>query len=117
MAATNGHGNARWSEDETILALDLYFSAGRKVPAKTDARVLDLSKYLRSLPIHEAGKQRESFRNPDGVAFKIQNLRAVETGKGLRNVSRTDVEIWSRLGADPALVKALALQIKKKFET
>lgn len=59
---------------------------------------------LRSLPYHPASQRNERFRNPDGVAFKLQNLRKVATGKGLGNVSKTDRVIWAELGNEPARV-------------
>lgn len=110
MAKTSGHGNG--TRDETILALDLLLRCNMSVPGDGDARVIGLSDYLRSLPIHPAEKKRPSFRNPDGVSFKLQNLRAVATGKGLQNVSVMDKAVWAELGTQPKLVTQLAAQIK-----
>jgi 5-methylcytosine-specific restriction protein A len=115
MAVTSGHGNGLWTKEETILALDLYFSCDQRVPSRGDPRVAALSQFLRSLAIHPPHKKKESFRNPDGVRFKIQNLRAVKTGRGLGNVSHVDRSVWGELGANPQLVKHLAEQIRSKF--
>ena len=52
--------------------------------------------------------RKPTFRNPDGAAFKVQNLRSGETGKGLGNVSRMDREIWDEFGANPVEVSRLA---------
>jgi len=41
---------------------------------------------VRSLPYHQADARKDTFRNPAGAAFKVQNLRSIETGKGLSNV-------------------------------
>ena len=108
MARTQGHGNPNWSRDETILALNLYFECGRGVPGPSDMRVIRLSDILRQLPIHLTAKKTDTFRNPDGVAFKLQNLHNVASGKGLANVSQTDRLIWSEFGGHPELVKQLA---------
>ena len=108
MARTHGHGNPKWTRDETILALDLYFECGGNVPPGKDARVQKLSKMLRSLPYHGAVLRKDSFRNPDGVAFKLQNLRQVATGKGLGNVSEMDRIVWSEFGSQSDKVKQLA---------
>lgn len=89
MARTQGHGNPKWTRDETVLALDLYFDLNGKVPSGADKRVQTLSELLRRFPYHAEASRQESFRNPDGVAFKLQNLRQVATGKGLGNVSET----------------------------
>ena len=113
MARTHGHGNPKWTRDETILALDLYFDCGGSIPTRNDPRVMKLSAILQHLPYHDRATRRESFRNPDGVAFKLQNLRSVETGKGLKNVSRMDREIWAELGSDRERTKKVAELIRR----
>ena len=113
MARTHGHGNPDWTRDETILALALYLETGEAVPSKKDPRVQRLSSTLRALPYHAEAARRETFRNPDGVAFKLQNLRSVATGKGLGNISAMDREIWSTLGTSPERVRELATAIEK----
>ncbi|MBG9389007.1 HNH endonuclease [Caenimonas aquaedulcis] len=112
MAVTSGPGNGFWTRDETILALDLYLRAGHSLDAG-DSRVEELSAFLRSLPLHPPEKRKGSFRNPAGVAFKIGNLRSVQTGKGLKNVSAIDREVWAELGDQPARVNELAAQIRQ----
>ena len=112
MARTHGHGNPDWTRDETILALALYLEAGEAIPSKKDPRVQRLSSMLRALPYHTEAARRETFRNPDGVAFKLQNLRSVATGKGLGNTSVLDREIWNALGGFPERVRTLAAAIE-----
>jgi 5-methylcytosine-specific restriction protein A len=70
MARTHGHGNPKWTRDETMLALDLYFECGGNMPSGKDGRVQKLSKLLRSLPYHGAVLRKDSFRNPDGAKEK-----------------------------------------------
>lgn len=112
MAVTSGHGNPKWTQEEVILALDLYFDCDGRIPSATDARVRALSEVLREFPNHSLAARKESFRNPDGVAFKLQNIRQVATGKGLGNVSQTDRKVWEEFGSDPHKVKSLAALIK-----
>ena len=112
MAVTKGHGNPNWNRDETILALDAYFALAGKNPNSKDPLIIDLSETLRALPYHGEAARKPTFRNPDGAAFKVQNLRSRETGKGLGNVSRMDREIWDELGANPAEVSRLASLIR-----
>lgn len=116
MAVTHGHGNPDWTRDEVVLALDLYFDCNGSIPSKSDARVVALSKLLRVFPYHANAARRESFRNPDGVVFKLQNLRQVATGKGLGNVSRTDREVWGELGNNQRRVRELATLIRVGIE-
>ncbi len=108
MAVTQGHGNPHWTRDEVILALSLYFDCEGSIPGPSDARVKALSALLRAFPHHSASARKVSFRNPDGVAFKLQNLRQVATGKGLGNVSQMDREVWHELGGDRPRTKQLA---------
>lgn len=108
MAVTNGHGNPNWNRDETILALDTYFKLAGKNPSAKDPLIIALSNALRSLAYHGEAARTPTFRNPDGAAFKVQNLRSRHTGKGLGNVSRLDREIWDELGGDPNEVACLA---------
>lgn len=112
MAITKGHGNPNWTREETILALDLYFDFGGRIPSGRNARIRELSEVLRTFPYHAAAARNESFRNPDGIAFKLQNLRQVATGKGLGNVSRTDREVWAEFGTNPELTKEAAQLIR-----
>lgn len=116
MAVTHGHGNPDWTRDETILALELFFQIGGKV-SSVEPNTIALSKVLRSLPYHEKAAQKETFRNPSGVAFKVQNLRQVATGKGLGNVSKMDREIWTEFGDKPQEVARLATLIRAGIET
>jgi 5-methylcytosine-specific restriction enzyme A len=115
MAVTQGHGNPDWTRDETILALDLYFTCEGKMPSSGDARVCELSKLLRSLPYHQTAHRNERFRNPAGVAFKLQNLHQVATGKGLGNVSKTDRMVWAELGSRRREVAQIAGLIRRSL--
>lgn len=112
MARTQGHGNPNWSRDETVLDLDFYFQLGGRIPSGNDERVQELSRLLRRFPYHAEASRKESFRNADGVAFKLQNLRQVATGKGLGNVSETDRQVWHEFGAHPDKVRELASLIR-----
>ena len=100
MAITRGHGNPKWTRDEVILALDLYFDCAGKIPSPKDKRVIELSEILRAFPHHALAARKSSFRNPDGVAFKLQNLRQLDTGDGLGNVSQVDKAVWSEFAKD-----------------
>jgi 5-methylcytosine-specific restriction protein A len=112
MAVTKGHGNPKWTREELILALDLYFQTRNSLPGPKDQRVIALSRELRSLPYHAEAARKQSFRNPDGVAFKLQNLRQVATGQGLSNTSKADREIWEHLGDDPGRTRIAAARVR-----
>lgn len=112
MAVTKGHGNPKWTRDEVILALDLYFEFNGQVPGPSHEKVIELSDLLRSFPFHQREARKKSFRNPGGVAFKLQNLRQVATGKGLGNTSKMDRAVWDKLGSDPQETRRLASLIR-----
>lgn len=115
MAKTTGHGNPNWTRDETLLALELYFETVEQIPSPNDARVVALSDELRRLPIHSGTDKKDNFRNPDGVAFKLQNLRQVATGKGLGNTSQVDKDVWAEFGNAPESVAQLATLIRREL--
>jgi 5-methylcytosine-specific restriction protein A len=75
-----------------------------------------LSELLRAFPHHSLAARKESFRNADGVAFKLQNLRQVATGKELGNVSKMDREVWDELGNNPKGAKEIADLIRSGIE-
>ena len=111
MAKTDGSGNPDWTREETLLALDLYFDCNGIVPSKTDHRVIALSNLLKNNPFFDGRKKKNSFRNPYGVTFKVQNLRSVATGKGLDHTSRLDRAIWEEFGDKPEIVSKLATEV------
>lgn len=112
MAVTQGHGNPNWTRDETLLALDLYLSLKGVVPSPRASEVKTLSDLLRSLPYHAEAAKQATFRNPDGVGFKLMNIRQVATGKGLGNVSNMDRQVWAEFGHRPDEVHRIAYAIK-----
>lgn len=117
MAKTKGHGNPNWTHDEIILALDLYLRLGRNVPSPRSPEIQALSVVLRSMPYHIEAAKQPSFRNPDGVGFKLMNLRQLDSGRGLSNVSKTDRQVWEKYGTQPANVRNLADAIIKGMKT
>jgi len=112
MAKTNGHGNPNWNRDETILALDLYLSHDGDISQISKAEKEALSLTLQGLPYHATSARTETFRNEQGVGFKLMNIRNVATGKGLQNVSAMDKMIWSELGNNKVRVQKLAKAIR-----
>jgi 5-methylcytosine-specific restriction protein A len=115
MPATQGHGNPRWTRDETILALDLLVNHyGDRLPDKRHPEIRELSDLLNRLSVHATTLRRDNFRNPDGVAFKLLNLRAAsgKQGSGLGHTSRMDRETWQEFRDDPAGLRRLAQAIR-----
>jgi len=92
MPITKGAGNPDWSWDETLLALDLLYRHGAPID-RHHADIRDLSNSLRAAEIHPKDKRKDNFRNPDGVALKLQNLlSAIDPTRGLSS-SKRDREV------------------------
>jgi hypothetical protein len=78
--------NPPWSRDEIILALELYMHCRPSFPGPNDGRIIALSAFLNQLAQTLGGSSGTKFRNPNGVAMKLQNLRRfdpAEEGRGL----------------------------------
>lgn len=116
MAVTNGHGNSRWTKDEEILALDLYLSCDGDIPPPSDYRIKELSDLLQAFPHTGVVSRNSTFRNPAGVAFKLQNLHHVATGEGLGNVSALDCQVWKEFGGDVQKTREVADLIRLGIE-
>lgn len=114
MAVTKGHGNPKWTRDETILALELYLATSSQLPGPSDPRVVALSEELARFNWHPLTRRRDTFRNPDGVSFKLQNIRSVATGKGLGNTSEMDRSVWNEFAGNLAAVALEASRIRKQ---
>ena len=111
MAVTTGQGNPAWTEDETILALNLYFELNGKVPGADNHKVKELSHTLRGLPLYPVEARKDNFGNSDGVAFKLQNIHSIRTGTGLKNVSKMDRYVYEQFGDDRDQLRQLSEQI------
>jgi len=106
--------NPRWTRDELILALDLYFRTRGSPPSATDPQIIELSALLNLLPIH-AQRANKKFRNPNGVAMKLANFARLDpeySGVGLTRGSRLDEEVWNEFSADPLRLRNDALAIR-----
>ena len=65
--------NPPWTEEELVLALDLYLRSGLLDDA--DSAVVDLSRVLNSLTIHSERPDPVRFRNPNGVRDEARQFR------------------------------------------
>lgn len=94
MPVTKGAGNPDWTWDETLLTLDLLYRHGAPLD-KRHVDVIALSERLRSAAIHPEEVRKDSFRNPDGVALKMQNLQSAIDPTRRLSSSRTDRAVAS----------------------
>lgn len=95
--------NPPWHRDELILALDLYFRHPPSRIRQSHPEVVELSRILDSLPIHEYRPDAERFRNANGVYMKLCNfLRLDRTykGRGLRAGGKAEAGVWLEFNTD-----------------
>lgn len=108
--------NPHWTRDELILALDLYFTVGRRQPDPNEPDVIALSELLHRLPIHPLEARALSFRSPMSVSMKLGNFLAIDPayqGLGLYRGSLLDRQIWDDFASDPARLHRTALAIHR----
>lgn len=107
--------NPNWTRDELILALDLYFSEGRKQLEPSHPKVVELSQMLNQLPIHPKEFQDNQFRNQNGVSMKLGNFLAIDPdydGVGLSRGSKLENEVWEEFAYQPYQLKLVANAIR-----
>ncbi|MFJ8627848.1 HNH endonuclease [Kitasatospora sp. NPDC093550] len=66
--------NPDWAWDEVVLACDVTAENGWRGLAATDPRVVELSRLLQLLPIHDVSSRNDTFRNANGVARKTFDI-------------------------------------------
>jgi 5-methylcytosine-specific restriction protein A len=89
--------NPKWTRDELILALDLYFRCPPSKTNKENKEIIALSDLLNSLPIHPQKLEYDKFRNPNGVYMKLCNFLRFDpnySGTGLKVGGKLEEEIW-----------------------
>src|SRR5439155_15207836 len=91
----------------------LYFRVGRRVPDDSDPEVVALSELLNALPIHAERPDQARFRNPNGVALKLANFRALDQpGHGMSRGGKRDQEVWKEFSPNPDQLHRLVEAIR-----
>src|SRR5438128_1931974 len=90
-------GNPRWTRDEIVLALDLYFDLIKPIKRR-DPRILQLSKDFKGIAVANGVEGGPNLRNPTSVYFKMNNFLELDPaykGTGFDNHSDLDEKIWN----------------------
>jgi 5-methylcytosine-specific restriction enzyme A len=103
--------NPKWTEEELILALDLFHRLpSGKISARND-EVIALSQYLNVLRAAEV-LDAPKFRNPNGTALKLHNFARFDptrTATGMNHGGKLEEAIWNRyVGKRDVLAKHAA---------
>jgi 5-methylcytosine-specific restriction protein A len=112
--------NPNWTQDELILALDLYFRVSPLNTTENHPEIVAVSDLLNRLPIHTSRPDAERFRNPNGVYMKLCNFLRLDpsyAGTGLKAGSHKDEEVWNEFANDRARLQKVAQAILNMVET
>lgn len=105
--------NKKWSKEELILALDLYFKVG--TTSATNPDVIELSECLNRLSDPSLEPNSNKFRNPNGVAMKVSNFASLDpnySGKGLSHRGRLEQQVWDEFNQNRGALASEATAIK-----
>lgn len=111
--------NPKWTRDELILALDLFFKTNPLHTSEKNPEIVALSNLLNKLPIHAKAETDTNFRNPNGVYMKLCNFLRFEptySGVGLKAGSKLDEVIWNEFAGNRAMLEQVACAIKENYE-
>jgi hypothetical protein len=104
--------NPPWVREELILALELYLRRWQKSTiGHDDPEVVELSRTLNGLPIHEDRPDATRFRNPNGVYMKLANFARLDPaypGEGLTRGNRLERAVWDEFAGDPVYLQLIA---------
>jgi 5-methylcytosine-specific restriction protein A len=110
----------KWTRDELILALDLYFRVSPLHTTEKNPAIRELSRFLNQLPIHTTRQDTERFRNPNAVYMKLCNFLRLDpeySGKGLSRGSKLEEAVWREFASDPARLAGTAWAIRTSSKT
>lgn len=108
--------NPKWIRDEELLLVDLYLASRGKIPGPEDPRVIELSTLLAQSPWHSMSSRVSTFRNPDGIVLKLQNLKSIDTGHGMPNSSMIDRQVLNEFVEQPEQLSGIAASIRKGIQ-
>lgn len=104
--------NPKWTRDEIILALNVYFKVNIHNLSVHSDSIIELSNLLQKLNAYENGNITATYRNPSGVHMKLMNFYSIESpGKGLQNASKLDRIIYSEFINDKDQLNLIANKI------
>src|SRR4051794_7262902 len=104
-----------WTRDELILAFDLVAQNGWRAVRSSDPRAEQLSRLLRSLPIHPVELREPSFRSVQSVQRKTYDI---ETGHPAYTGVRTkgnqlERQVLEDYIDQPQLMSAMAERLRE----
>ena len=111
--------NPAWTQDELILALELYMRRRPIIPGDADPEVIGLSQLLNQLGQLLRTAAAPTYRNANGVAMKLQNYRRLDpqqNGRGLPAGGKREEEVWATFASDLGHLRVTAAAIRAAIE-
>ncbi|WP_083922974.1 HNH endonuclease [Neomegalonema perideroedes] len=108
--------NPPWTRDELLIALDLYLRHRPRFLEPHSPEIQEASALLNRLGAALGVEGRATYRNANGVAMKLMNLKSLDptaSGKGLSSASRGDAEVWAAYAHRPAELAAVVARIRE----
>ena len=108
-----------WTQDEHILALDLYFRIPYSTLSSKHPSIVELSDLLNRIPIHPQALRGEKFRNPNGVYMKLGNFLRLDPsykGKGLSRGAKGEEVVWNLYANNHPELRKIAEAIRDTGE-
>jgi len=116
--------NPAWTEEELVLALDLYLKHDvhwLNSASENTNEIVELSNKLKEFHIFRDDQVNPSnFRNPSGVHMKLMNFMGADPSfekSGLRNGSKLDQVVWNKYFDNRTLLESDVERIKKSLCT
>ncbi len=107
--------NPKWTRDELILVLDLYFKTPPWTISGKHSTVLALSEELGRLAAYTDAPDKLRYCNSNGVYMKLMNLQyhdPARDGRGLKGGGVLEKELWEEFGNNQTKLAKIAAAIR-----
>ncbi len=110
--------NPKWTREELILALDLYYKIPASKFVSTNPQIITLSALLKKLSAYHNPPELDKYRNPNSVAKKLSNFIRFDNqhkSKGLLHGGKQEEEIWKEFQNKKSKLIEEAEKIKRNI--
>jgi len=105
--------NPNWTQDELILALDLYVRSEGQSQSWIERESAIVSKQLGQLNIHDSAKINDMFRSPEGVWRRSRYFERLDRGEGIDGREEY-IAVWKRYRNDALKLADAAAKIVER---
>lgn len=105
--------NPNWTQDELILALDLYVRSEGQSHSWIERESAIVSQQLGQLNIHDSAKINDMFRSPEGVWRRSRYFERLDRGEGIDGREEY-VVVWKKYRNEPLRLTDAAMKIVER---